>query len=173
VKSIGLLFVLALLVTALIYTPGLIYAQTDSPVITPTVEVPPVPPDLPDDPIPIPPTLLELILELIQELGTWLTGILLGVIGISQKWVVSFVRRRFPNDDKSATRINGGVAEVFAGLTAIVLALITWGITFASGYASNLDLGSLVTLASVIFGSGYGMHKVNKLSTIAKALASK
>jgi hypothetical protein len=147
---------------------GYVYAQDSSPVATPTVEAPPEPP-VPPDPVPIPPTLLELILKVIQELGAWLTGIILLVLGSLEKEAVSWTRRRFPNDDKTATKINGGLAKVFAGLTAIVVALIAWGVAFAGGYVGGFDLGSILTLAGVLFGSGEGMHKFGKLSTIARA----
>lgn len=154
-----------LITVALAYnSPQYSYAQTESPVETPA----PQPPAPPDEPTPIPPTLLELILEVIKELGGWLTGILLGVIGIAQKEAVSWVRRRFPNDKKTATTINGGVAQVFAGLTAVVLALIAWGVTFATGYVSSFDLGGLVVLAGTLFGAGYTVHKTDKLGKLTR-----
>lgn len=147
------------------YLPGLTLAL-DSPVATPTPVV--VPPPIPPDPVPIPPTLLELLLQLIREFGGWLTGLIAIAVGVANKWSTSLSRRLFPNDDRSATRINKGMAEVFAGLSAVALTLIAWGVTYASGLVSGLDLASLLTIATAIFGSGWTAHKVNKTSKIAR-----
>lgn len=141
----------------------------DSPVPTPTPVVVEPPPDVPPDPVPIPPTLLELIVKLLTEGAAWLSAIIVGLFSIWQKYSVSFVRKRFPNAKGDATRINGGIAQLFAGLTAIVLALITWSLTYLTGFVGSFDIAGLLTLAGSIFIGGYGIHKVDKLSSIAKA----
>lgn len=143
-----------------------IYAQDTSPIETPAIE--PAPEEPPVEPVPIPPTLLELVLKLLEEGSGWLTGVVLTLIGIAQKWSVSNVRRWFPNDEGTATKINGGVAELFSGLTAVALALIAWGVTYLTGYVQGFDLAGLLALAGVFFGSGWTVHKANKVSSMAR-----
>ncbi len=149
-------------------SPVITFAQDTSPVETPVPDVPVDP--LPDDPIPIPPTLLGLLVQLIEEGAGWLTGMVLLGLGISQKWLVSFIRKLFPNNEKTATKINGGVAELVAGATSIATALIAFGVVWATGLVSSLDVVSLLELAGITYVSGFGTHKLNKLSSIAKAL---
>lgn len=160
-----LLILLVVIAFVFVYRP--VIAQEG--VVTSTLESPVPVPDT--EPTPIPETLLQLILELVNELGGWLTGALLGVIGIAHKGAVSWVRRRFPNDEGTATKINGGVAQIFSGLTAIVLALITFGIAFVTNYATSLDLGSLIALAGTFWTTGYTVHKADKLGKIARGFA--
>lgn len=149
-----------------------VYAQDTSPVETPTLEAPQPPgeppTEPPTEPVPIPPTLLELVLKLLEEGAGWLTGVILTLIGVAQKWSVSNVRRWFPNDKGTATKINGGIAEIFSGLTAVALALIGWGVAWLTGYVQGFDLMGLLTLAGVVFGSGWTVHKVNKVSSMAR-----
>lgn len=167
-----LLLIIAVLFTVLISVlSGVTYAQDTSPVATPTVEAPqpPAPPD--DEPVPIPPTLLELIIKLITEGGVQLVAVVGIVVGIAEKEVVSFVRRRFPNHKGTATRINGGIAQIAAAVTAIAAALITFGVTWFTGYVSSADfLLGLAGLATGIFASGWTVHKADKVSSIARGL---
>lgn len=151
--------ILAVLVA--ISFPGALSLAQESPVPTPTAVVgePPAPPD----PVPIPPTLLELIKQLFTEVAGWLTGLVLLGLGIAQKWLVTNVRKWFANDKGTATKINGGVAELVAALTSIGTALIAFVLTWAIGFVSGLDVVSLLELAGVTYLSGFGVHKVYKV----------
>lgn len=165
-KIIIALFIAAVAITAIIQGPAYVYAQDTSPVETPVVE--PQPPAPPDDPVPIPDTLLQLVLEVIKELGGWVTGIVILGIGTGEKWLVGLIRRFFPNEDKTGTALKGGLAQITAGLTAVVVALITFGVAWLSNYVSGIDLGSILVVALGLLGGGELMHKTGKLSNVAK-----
>lgn len=168
--KVYLLIVVAVVLAYVVLSGGQqVYAQETSPAETPVVE--PAPEEEPPaEPTPIPPTMLELILEMIQELGGWLTGLITISVAALQKGSVSRVRSWFPNDEKTATRINGGMAQIFAGITAVALTLVGFGVTWLTGYVSSVDVLSIVALATALFGGGELMHKAGKLSKFARLL---
>ena len=147
---------------------------TDTVVITDTVLEfeSPVPDPIPEDPLPSPdaPPLSEALARLIVHLGETLTGVAIAVLGVVQVYAVSFVRRMFPNDEKTATKINGGIAQIVAALTSIATALIAFGVAYAIGLVGSIDVLSLLQLASLAFVGGFGVHKLNKWSSIARDL---
>ena len=55
-------------------------------------------------------------------------------------------------------------------MSAVGLAVVGWGVTFAIGYVSALDLASLLTMATGVFVSGFTVHKVNKVSRVVGLL---
>lgn len=169
-----ILLPITVFVMTVVGTTQFAFAQTpdpfDSPVPPPTVgPVPTTAPDPSPDPDPEQPPLSEVLRQLIEALGQNGIVVVTTIIGTAQTYLVSQVRRWFPNDEKTATALNGGIAQVAAGLTAIASAGILWLVAFLAGQVGALDIAGLLELAGFVWFGGFGIHKLNKVSPLASA----
>lgn len=163
---------LALVSVAYSLQPTIVQAQGETPVVSP-VETPA--PDEPGDDVgtELPPPLVEAVQDLIKEGGGWLNLQALAVLGMIMKYVTGWLRKRFPKDARgTVTKINGGIADIFAGLGAVTTALIGFVVAWALGFVSSGDpaqlLQGILELAGVAYVGGLGMHLKGKVSTIAR-----